>query len=457
MASPTSSQSRAQLIREMSRDMNRTRNSSGSSRHSQGAASPEPTVSEFDPENEAIMSTRQLDSHSRQLPEHRASAQKYSPSYRPAEPDFAINTSAIGRAFPDFSQGGSSSDDDSVSIEIGRGVKKSSGGTIGKLGRSREHSSNVQLSLDDGDSVDFSAPMIGNYEVTATPPLRQQQASRNTENGTHGSLRRETKVRRPSGLQKEILDPSPPPAKTKDYGSSESRKGSGESRRTLTSMHARVRDENDQSRINDERPPTTDLTAKNTRFGNTRNLQPSSQGTLPTRFSSAQTLLNSVAPLNKQKLQTAATPNQGTQQSFMLPDLPNISELVSGVFEDGTPVFSRHGKPRASHFQSASQHNKSTGREYVGVHEIAVPDDEQAIFLSLKLLQDKVAILEKINAEGANTIDELQQRNQTLEEEKNSRRRARRGDSALGTTDSDGSHDIGSNQRKLLIEKNREC
>jgi len=414
-------------------------------------------MSEFDPENEAIMSTRQLDSNSKQLPELRASAQKYSRFTRPAEPDYAINTSAIGRAFPDFSQGGTSSEEDSLSIEIGRGLKTGSNGTIGKLGRSREYSSNVQLSLDDGDSMDFSAPMIGNHEVTTTPPLKQRQASKRLDNGTRGSLRREKQARKPSGLQKEAFNPSPPPAKTRDYGSGESRKESGENRRTLASMHARIREDNDRSRISDERPPTIELTARNTRFGNTQNLQPPSQNALPTRFSSAQTLLDSVAPINKQKLQALATPNQDTQQSFMLPDLPNISELVSGVFEDGTPVFSRHGKSRASRFASASQQNKSNDREHAGVLEIPVPGDEQAIFLSLKLLQDKVTTLEKSNAEASNTIDELQQKNLVLENGKNDRRRAQRSDSALGTTDSDGGHEIGGSQRKLQIEKNREC
>ena len=455
MADSANPQSRSQLIREMSKDMNRTRHSSGSSNNSQGAPSPEPTTSNFDPENEAIMSTRQLENHSQQLPRLRASAQKYSRFTPSAEPDFAINTSAIGRAFPDFSQGGTSSDDESISIEIGRGIKKNSNGTIGKLGRSREFSSPHQLSDGDGDSIDFSAAMVGNYEVTATPPLNQQKLSKMPEEHVHESLKPLSHGRKPSGLRNQISEPSPPPEKTRDYGSGESRKASAENRRTLASMHARTRDDNDQSHIDDERPPTIDLTARNTRFGNAKIPQASSQGTLPTRFSSAQTLLSSVAPIKKQKLRPSATPNQGTQQSFMLPDLPNISELVSGVFEDGTPVFSRHGKSRASRFVSSSHRDRGSGPEYAGVHEIAIPSDEQAIFLSLKLLQDKVATLEKSNAEAVNTVDELQRKNQLLESEKRDRRRAPRSDSALGTTDSDGGHETDSGQRNLLIAKNR--
>ena len=449
MTEPTTSKQRAQLIREMSKDMNRTRNSSGSSQHSLDLASPQPTVSDFDPENEAIMSTRQLDNNAQQLlPELRASAQKYSRFARP-EPDFAINTSAIGRAFPDFSQGGTSSDEDSLSIEIGRGLKK---GSNSKTGRLNEYSSNAQLSLD-GDSMDFSAPMIGNYEVTGTPPLAQRQLSKKTNEAPRGSLRRDAQVRRPSGLQKEIIGPSPPPSKTRDYGSGESKKGSEENRRTLSSMHARVRDENERSRLSEDRPPTLDLTARNTRFGNVKGQHTASNGMMPTKFTSKQTLLQSLAPKNRQNSQTVATP-QGTQQSFILPDLPNLSELVSGVYEDGTPVFSRHGKSRASRFASASG-KPSKGQDYIGVNEIPVPADEQAIFLSLKLLQDKVATLEKTNAESENVMQDLQQKNRVLEGEKINRKRAPRSDSALGTTDSDGGNEIGGSQRKLLIEKNR--
>lgn len=448
MTGSTSSQQRAQLIREMSKDMNRTRNSSGSSQHSLDLASPQPTVSNFDPENEAIMSTRQLDNNAQQLPELRASAQKYSRFTRP-EPDFAINTSAIGRAFPDFSQGGTSFDEDSLSIEIGRGLKK---GSNSKAGRLNEYSSNAQLSLD-GDSMDISAPMIGGYQVTGTPPLTQRQSSKKTNEAARGFLRRDAQVRRPSGVQKEVNGPSPPPSKTRDYGSEESRKANGENRRTLSSMHARVRDENERSRHSEERPPTLDLTARNTRFGNVKGQQTASNGVMPTTYTSKRGLLQSLAPKIEQKSHNVATP-QGTQQSFMLPDLPNISELVSGVYEDGTPVFSRHGKPRASRFASASGQT-SKGQDYIGVNEIPVPADEQAIFLSLKLLQDKVAILEKTNAEAENAIQELQEKNRVLEGEKNDRRRVPRSDSALGTTDSDGGNEIGGSQRKLLIEKNR--
>ena len=398
------------------------------------------------------MSTQQLDNNLQKLPALRASAQKYNRFARPSrpdppaqsEPDYAINTSAIGRAFPDFSQGGTSSDESSMSIEIGRGAKKANNGPIAKTGRSKEYSPNTQLDLDQ-DSLDFAAPMIGDYVVTGTPPLRQRQPSTKITEDARVSRKHDQRIRRPSGLRQEVVETSPPPAKTKEYGSEESGKGSGDHGRTLAAMHARVRDENDMSRISEDRPATIDLTIRNTRFGRPKSQQDlMASGALPAKFSSTQGLITTSSSGRKMKPYKTSTPNQGTQQSFLLPDMPNMSELVSGIFEDGTPVYSRRGKSRPSRFARSLGH--------ADVKEIPIPDDEQAIFLSLKLLQDKIAVLEKNQGENEVIMHDLEQKNRVLESEavQQNRRASRRSDSALGNSESDGEG------RKLTIEKNRE-
>ncbi len=492
MSKSSSSQHRAQLIREMNKDMNRTRNSSASSRHSQGV----PSISDFDPENEAITSTRELEDVPRDipnilfhhepndipqnLPQLRASAEKYrhrfthrraslksDNSYAKTD-EYCIDTSALGRAFPDFTQGSDDSKTDiSGWLEKHRGIKKGSGDAIANLKRTKEYSSNVDTGLDK-DTADLSIPLIESpggrqYQVMYTPPLRQRQASKKIDDASPTSMRRDAQVRRASGLQKQSNDPSPPPLKMKDSGSEGSRKASGEARRTLASMHARVRDENDKSLVGEERPPTIDLTARNTRFANTTGQQVTATAqqhahkeSLPTRFSSAQTLLGSVAPKNKRNTQGAPSSAQATQQSIRQSTLPNLSELISGIYEDGTPVFSRDGKPRNSRFVAALQRGIHPNGGNLPVDEVDLPIDEQAIFLNIKLLEDKVAILERHNAEAAVTIDELRAKNRVLEGQKALRQRPARSDSALGTTDSDDGNDTGVGQRKLMIEKNRE-
>ena len=487
MPQSNGSQDRAQLIRKMTKDMNRTRNSSASSQHSLRL----PSLSDFDPENEAFSSTRILEDVPQtfqniqyqepidipqNLPQLRASAEKYRHRFAPARAsssiaktdEYSICTSALGRAFPDFTQGSDDSKDDiSGWLEKHRGIKRGSGDAIANLKRTKEYSSNVDTGLDK-DTADLTIPLIESpggrqYQVMYTPPLRQRQTSNNFDNGSPTSMRRDAQVRRASGLQKQNNDPSPPPLKMKDSGSEGSRKASGEARRTLASMHARVRDENDKSLLAEERPPTIDLTARNTRFANTTGQQVTAtvhqhaqKESLPTRLSSAQTLPGSVALKNKKHAHGAPSSAHTTQQSLKQSTLPNTSELIFGLYEDGTPVFSRDGKPRGSRLLRALQRSNHGNGADSPIDDVDLPIEEQAIFLNIKLLEDKAAILERHNAEAAVIIDELRAKNRALEGEKAIRQRPSRSDSALGTTDSDDGNDTGVGPRRLVIEKNRE-
>src|SRR2546421_5923374 len=115
----------------------------------------------FDPENEAICSTRTFnvdDSNlTQRLPELRDTAKKYGRFDNKPPANFLIDTSALARAFPDFTQGSAS--DESLSIEIGRG----------KNGNHRA------VSLSD-NSITSPKPTISNgrYRVVSTPPARGQ-------------------------------------------------------------------------------------------------------------------------------------------------------------------------------------------------------------------------------------------------------------------------------------------
>lgn len=453
MAKSTSTQNHANLIREMSRETSR---SSRSSQHSQSSIDVPLTRSDFDPDNEAMMSTRRLDDQVRKLPELRASAQKFSRLSKAApsteqDLDYAINTSAIGRAFPDFSQS-VVSDDNSMSIEIGRGNMKGRSSKEGTDLRGAHFSAIGQLELGD-DSLDFSVPMIGDYEVTGTPPLRQTLIAKEGNDKNHGHSQSDGQGRRVSGLQREVSGPAVSATKSRDYGSSESPKSSKDHNRGLAAMHARVRDENEQSYIDEERPPTIDLMSRNTRFGNMKaQMTRQAHSNVPNKYNSTHGLTAGSSQNRGKSSEIHSAPNLGTQQSFMLPDMPNISELISGVYEDGTPVFSRHSKPRTPRFSRAQAKGRPS---FAAIDEIAVPDDEQAIFLSLKLLQDKVSVLEKDNAEAQIVIQDLRQKNDRLTIDRHSHRRvSHRSDSALGMTESEGPEE-GFGNRKAIIEKNR--
>ncbi|KAL8821733.1 MAG: hypothetical protein Q9191_007252 [Dirinaria sp. TL-2023a] len=429
---------------------------------SQGNASPNSTTSSFDPENEALESTRQFDNVVDKLPQLRASAQKYNRFSRvqpQSEPDYAIDTSAIGRAFPDFTQGGSPSDggpsDPSASIEVGRGHTKNSTGTISQLARATSRSPRSEPSVHDGGTFEFSAPIARN-QSTATSSLKMPK-NRNLPNDVRANPARNVPPRRPSGVRSRANQVSPSLVKTQDNGSGSSRQTSAENRQTLTAINARIRDEMEASHISEERPPSPELTVRSSRFGGTRKQVSAQSEPLPVRFASRQSFASEVphpqpARIHAEPLRDAAQPNNATQQSAPGSELPNVSELLSGVYEDGTPVFSRHSKPRTTRISSRQSSRPDPGQ----VDDVAVPFDEQAIVLSLKLLQDKVAELERERAQTENFLDELQLKNDNLEWEKAQRRSRQRSDSAIGLTDggSDGGDDMGG-RRKLLIERNR--
>jgi hypothetical protein len=456
---------RARLIREMSRDLNRSNRSGSYAMGSDHGSIPDSTISDFDPDNEALMSTRQLDNTTNRLPELRASAKKFGRRNNP-EVDFVMNTSAIEKAFPDFSMPGSSSDEGSDSIEIGRGGRKVGKGASHGLGASREFSSNTPFTVGD-DSIRSSKAIIGSFEVLSTPPARPRMPL----GADIGNLKPNTQTKRTISSQKENQRPSPPPAKTSDYVSNSNKSNSSRERRTLAEIHARVTSEDDGSLVSEERPPTVNLTAKSSRFVSARNRQASGASgageSIPSKFTTTEDFLQGLtqgtgAARNPQNPQTARAASShtaaagATQQSFLLPDLPNLSELVSGVFNDGTPVFSRSGKPRSrftsSNFPRGNGKNKP---DHVPIESIPVPDEERALLVSLRLLQDKVAGLENDKAEAEKRAEELKAENGVLKAQKTERERFKRSDSALGMADSgsDGGEGYGRRNSNWVTEK----
>lgn len=471
MSSTTSAEQRAALLKELARDFNRTRTSFGSSQRSQRSRSPDTTTTSFDPKGEGCLESTDLNiitpqkqvNTAQNLPELRASAQRYNifgPRQPPSEPDYAINTSALGRTFPDFTQAGpSDSDDGSRSVETGRAHSRASNGTIGKLGRSSTRSQNSAMSMAK-DSFNPTPPTITDNNQSPiikphpinNPRLRKSLTSARQEQDQN------SRSRTTSGLQSPIKAIPPQMAKARDSGSGSSRQSSYMARAV---NGARIFSEKDVSTISEERPPTVDLSVRSSRFGGTRNPKPSTGEVLPVRFSSKQDFVQTLPKPHStnthgQHTQETATPTYGTQQSFAVPNMPNVNELVSGVYEDGRPVFSRDNAARASRGSNVQQRQTSRPN-LVDVDDIAVDDEEQDIYLALKLAQDKVADLERERAETEIFVQELENTNRVLESQ-NARQRLQRSDSAIGMTDgaSDGGDDMGSGRRKLLIEKNRE-
>jgi len=393
------------------RDNDHTRSSMGNT-----------TLSDFDPDHEALVSTRQLDNSEPILPEPGRYIRKPAPSPR-NEPDYAIDTSAIERAFPEFSEiesspSGGDDDDSDISIELGRGAKK----VMHRLDDSR----NSFVSFE--NSVRSSSPAVKlDYPAVSNTPPKPTLRTASKKMPTTDNLRRDAQIRRASQVQKENLDPraslrskiAPPsraPANTNHAP-----------RRTLSEMHAKVRDTYDGSYIADERPPSLPVNARTTRFGlNQRDLSAQVAAAMdhasqevPPKDSKRAKLAASSHPDPVNPTFTMNTlADSGTNHSFLLPDLPNLSELVSGVYQDGTPVFSRTSHSRATRFISPlgppAEASQTMG--HLPLESVPIPDDEKAIFVSLKLLQNKVADLEMAKAEAGQRLESLVQENAQLKQ-----------------------------------------
>lgn len=365
------------------------------------------TLSDFDPEHEALASTREFGSP--QLPKMRPSHDE--------EPDFAINTSTLERAFPEFSQlptseeedeamereedqGAMSDPESDLSMELGRG--------IGKPRHRLDDSRSSVMSFQ--NSVRSSSPAV---RVDYPTPQKQQQPVRSTtRRAVSENLRKDAQLRRASQAQKEKMSPQV------------SSKTGREQRRTLSDMHARVRDNYDGSFLADERPAPVDFKPRSTRFNHPNNSQEIADAIeRASREAYAKERGGSNAGTPRKTSAAMHAPNHTntmgdtmTRQSFLLPDLPNISELVSGVYEDGTPVFSRQHKMRSTRFVSPPHDATETSvtREHIPIDAVPIPEDEKALFVSLRLLQDKVHELEMFKSDAEKRLESYREENAAL-------------------------------------------
>lgn len=422
-------------------------------------SSRESTMSGFDPENEAMASsTKHLDQdqeHDLPTPKHvsRTTKPRNSPAQQ-EDPDFAIDTSALHRAFPDFPAISSSDDDedddfyndgiddgvddgsDDISVELGRGARKSS--------RHLDDSRGSTISINDGHLV--SSPAKEARLNSPAKPALQNISSRISAMG-RDSLRKGAQIRRASLVQKENQAASQE-QKPKTGYTSKSRNISGAQRRSLSEMHAKATETYEGSYISDERPENATVTTKNTRFANRRHEQ-------NVRLADAVNLA-----AGKMYLQTNgrkdtmssddSEEDNNTHQSFVLPDIANLSELVSGVYQDGTP---KQTRPRNTRFASPPTTAVTSSRrpDHAILGGVPVPDDEKAIFASLRSLQEKVAQLEGEKDEAEAKIDDLRQEYMDLKAEAARQQEEESRQYAVRTASDRGQHRTSG---KLVIEKN---
>ncbi|KAI8935347.1 hypothetical protein NX059_007932 [Plenodomus lindquistii] len=403
------SEAKARAIRELSRSLSHSprnvtspslpRSDTDPTRNSFGS------TSNFFDDPDILMSTQhRLEDETNTLPQFpriRSTAKKMNSWQLQRSEQPGPDTSMVNKEFGDFDH--SISDEEVMSIEQARGVDRNSRGTPNK-----------------------SSQFNSLYDMT--PPTNRSRKSYAPETG---SLRRDAQLRRASRNDYDTASPRPAskrnsPALTTNH----------ERKRTsLAALHAKVSE--DESSFMDQRPPTLTVdSTKNTRWGNR------------SRHTSLQLdgMVENSPRANTTARSRPGTAHNATGQSFILPDIPNLTELVSGVFDDGTPVFSKTA-PARSRFSAPP--NGGRRPQHIPVEGIPIPSEEKAIFAGLQQLQEKVAQMESERAEHEKRIEEQELELIELKAMSQAQDKLRRSDSAQ---DSDSAGKSGWKVEKTRLE-----
>ncbi|KAG9184964.1 hypothetical protein G6011_11794 [Alternaria panax] len=392
-SSPPTSDGKARAIRELSRSLSHSPRNITSPSPPPSDSNPTQrsgfgtNTSQFFDDPDILMSTQHnIAEDTNTLPGYpriRSTAKKMNAWAPFRSEQVQPDTSMVNREFGDFDH--SISDEESMAVEQARG-NRSNRGTPSKM----------------------SSQFDSLYDIT--PPTNRSRKSYQAETG---SLRRDAAIRRASRNDLDnTVSPRPvskrnsPALSTKD-----SRKGT-----SLAQLHAKLSE--DESSFMEHRPPTLTMeSTKNTRWGNR------------SRQTSLQTDGN-VDPVPQSKATPRSRPTtaqNATAQSFILPDLPNLTELVSGVFDDGTPVFSKTA-PSRSRFAAPPYGGRRPS--HIPIDGAPIPDEEKAIFAALQQLQEKIADMEREREEKDKKMDEQELELIELRATTQAQEKLRRSDSA---------------------------
>ncbi|KAI9757733.1 MAG: hypothetical protein M4579_003358 [Chaenotheca gracillima] len=395
-AQDSPSRRHAVILKDMLRGLSHKDNTSVSMASSTGPRLASFTSSiSFDAENEAITNDT-YDNISQQLPQLRDTAKKYLRGKKDTDPGWYIDTDALKNAFPDFSQGGSSSssstDDSIASIEVGRGYHMPANKQV-------NHPAYEASDLKDDSSISERV-FIGDHEVMYTPSPAMRQDPRNKKIPQKIPVKApETAPSKKPHPKQRVFAPmprkrgsegSPNAAKTAQYSSSgNSWLTSVASGRSREEMRARVRDENDDSLHSiDDHEPTATFTnnSRSTRFG----------GMQPKQTTPEQQPIEAVAPQGRL---FGSTPEL---VHYLLPgqDGTSAPQLAQSSSESTTPL----GTPTA-HLSPGSEFN---GRKVVGYepdHEMNFIQPYEHLVRELaygSLPNDEVIILAALGAYQGN-------------------------------------------------------
>lgn len=363
----------------------------------------------------------------------RATAQKMG-QWNPSQPEDRITTSAVKREFTDFDQNTShSSEEASLSIEFGRALSKGSRATPSRIDRSGVS----EIMVDPGHN--------SLYDVTYSQQI-QSKSSRQPGNATTPtSLRKDVSKRRPASYAQQSNELNhheklPTPKSDQRRSTYAAAQYTRESVENDTFQQARTQIQNRQAAVPSNNIRNTHFSSRSKPTAAVDRVSAYSDNHIPSTQRTNQTTPRSAPP--------------AFGASFALPDLPNLTELVDGKYQDGTPIFSRDTKSRSQMQAQSSRNFQPSGVPYAPVDGLDLPIDEKELIATLHLLHDKIAQMEQESADADQKMYEYEQEIVQLRSEREQQRNVRRSDSALGSSDGEGNGKVTA-WTKLQIEKTR--
>jgi hypothetical protein len=170
---------------------------------------------------------------------------------------------------------------------------------------------------------------------------------------------------------------------------------------------------------------TATFNARNTRFTSSRQTSANAPAAAP-RVTSAP---SQATPRGSAQHNDATNSN-----SFNIPQLPDMTQLMAGRNNDGTPIQARNTKSHSRFTSAPARPSAPQGYEPAG--NPPLPDEEKTLYASIQLLKERVGQLEADKSEAAKRAEEYE--NEVISLRSQLAASQRRPDSGLGSSDDDG-------------------
>ncbi|OTA68768.1 hypothetical protein K449DRAFT_387086 [Hypoxylon sp. EC38] len=369
-----SSRYQSRILREMHQNTENPFNSPPSSTGSHGTITLTSNLT-MGPQGE---STRRLDDMSINLPSQAA----IRGTRTPQPPSFNINTSALGRAFPEWNRwnpSGTEHDKD-MSDTASDGAAQSNG------------KENVTPQRSPNSSV-IATPRA---EVSERDKIETGKGQSTTSRGTlRTRAQMQPRVQTESECSLDLSEPvAQPQHDLEEHGARP---------RVPTPNAARGSKRRGNVTALLETLKTAQTKQAEAREQSVRQSSPASQSSVQPR-NAARIHMERQAGISH--VASPITPNQ-TARSFFLPNFSYINDFLSGTLRlsslrNGMPVFVKHGRVHDRESSNSPDH-------HVDVEAIDIPEDEERIFVSLDKIKDEIHTLKEHDELVSKQAEQLQE------------------------------------------------